>query len=219
MLRPRTHAAKRRSIIEAAAAVFCREGFGGANIDLIAAEAGVSRQTVYNHHGDKDKLFDTVVAELTDRSNASAFAALEAFPDQPQDLGAELTTFAMHLNKNCFCCREASLLRKLITSEGERHPELFDVWYKRGPGAIEAGLAARFARLAYSGYLDIDDPDVAARHFLALSHADIKLPALFGKTLSDDEYLAAARGAVRTFLRAFGIRATQQRAVAEAVDA
>ena len=42
--------------------VFCREGFAGANIDLIAAEAGVSRQTVYNHHGDKEKLFMAVVA-------------------------------------------------------------------------------------------------------------------------------------------------------------
>ena len=50
------------SILEAAASVFCREGFAGANIDLIAAEAGVSRQTVYNHHGDKENLFVAVVA-------------------------------------------------------------------------------------------------------------------------------------------------------------
>ncbi|TIT60113.1 MAG: TetR/AcrR family transcriptional regulator, partial [Mesorhizobium sp.] len=45
---PRSHEAKRISVVEAAASVFCREGFAGANIDLIAAEAGVSRQTVYN---------------------------------------------------------------------------------------------------------------------------------------------------------------------------
>ncbi len=48
--------------------MFCREGFAGANIDLIAAEAGVSRQTVYNHHGDKEKLFIAVVRDLTERA-------------------------------------------------------------------------------------------------------------------------------------------------------
>src|SRR5690606_10165893 len=59
-LPPRGHPAKRLSVLDAAAAVFCREGFGGANIDLIAAEAGVSRQTIYNHHGDKQSLFMAV---------------------------------------------------------------------------------------------------------------------------------------------------------------
>lgn len=83
---PRSHSAKRTSILDAAAHVFCREGFGGANIDLIAAEAGVSRQTVYNHHGDKDNLFLAVVKDVTERMNAGLFATLATFPDQPKDL-------------------------------------------------------------------------------------------------------------------------------------
>ena len=80
----RPHAAKRLSIIDAAASVFCREGFGGANIDLIAAEAGVSRQTVYNHHGDKETLFKAVVGDVTERTNAGFFATLATFPDHPR---------------------------------------------------------------------------------------------------------------------------------------
>ena len=39
---PRGHEAKRLSIVDAAAGVFCREGFVGANIDLIAADLYVS---------------------------------------------------------------------------------------------------------------------------------------------------------------------------------
>lgn len=201
---PRGHPAKRQSILNAAAAVFCREGFTGANIDLVAAEAGVSRQTVYNHHGDKEKLLVAVVRDITERMNARAFAVLDTFPDHPKDLEAELTEFALSFNSNCTACREGKFLQKLIQSEAERYPELFSAWRKDGPGQIRSSLAARFARLAYSGYLDIDDPDVAARQFLALVNADLQIPAFFGETLSEEEMAESAARAVRTFLRAYG---------------
>ena len=100
---PRSHAAKRVSILEAATYVFCREGFAGANIDMIAAEAGVSRQTIYNHHGDKEKLFVAVVQALTERANAGIFATLATFPDHPENIEADLVAFAIRLNRNCIC--------------------------------------------------------------------------------------------------------------------
>lgn len=211
ILPPRGHAAKRQCIIDAAAAVFCREGFSGANIDLIAAEAGVSRQTVYNHHGDKDKLFAAVVRDITERCNARAFAVLDTFPDQPRDLEADLVAFALRMSRNCICNRDGKFLRKLLQSEGERHPELFDTWRREGPGRVEAALAARLARLGLAGHLDLDDPDVAARHFLALTNADLQLPSMFGKTLSEEDLELAARRAVSTFLRAFGRRPSAAR--------
>lgn len=190
-------------MIDAAAAVFCREGFAGTNIDLIAAEAGVSRQTVYNHHRDKEHLFAAVVSEITERCNARAFSVLNTFPDQPQDLEADLVAFAMRLNTNCVCDRDGRFLRKLIRAEGERHPELFRAWRTDGPGKVWSALAARFARLAFAGHLDIDDPDLAARQFLALCNTDLQMPSLFGETLSDEEMREATVKAVRTFLRAY----------------
>lgn len=202
----RTHTAKRESIIDAAADVFCREGFGGANIDLIAAEAGVSRQTVYNHHGDKESLLVAVVDEITKRCNARSFAVLGTFPDKPADLEADLVDFAVRLNKNCLCDRDGKFLRKLIQTEGERNPHLFAGWRSEGPGKIWSALAARFARLAFSGHLDIEDPDAAARQFLALINADLQIPMLLGEPLTDDQLRASAANAVRTFLRAFGRR-------------
>ena len=42
----------------------------------IAAEACVSRQTVYNHVGDKESLFVAIVADITERSNADIFRTL-----------------------------------------------------------------------------------------------------------------------------------------------
>ena len=201
---PRGHEAKRASILDAAGSVFCREGFAGANIDLIAAEAGVSRQTVYNHHGDKRNLFVAVVRELTERSNAGVFATLATFPDRPQNLEADLVAFCIRLNRNCVCNREGRFLRRLMQAEGERYPELFSEWRDHGPAKTWSALAARLARLALAGYLDIDDPDVAARQFLALANADLHMTFMLGGTPSEADMRSSATNGMRAFLRAYG---------------
>ncbi|AZO62315.1 MAG: TetR family transcriptional regulator [Mesorhizobium sp.] len=216
---PRSHEAKRISVVDAAASVFCREGYAGANIDLIAAEAGVSRQTVYNHHGDKEKLFMAIVRELTERCNAGIFATIATFPDQPADLEADLVAFAVRMNRNCICNRDGRFLRKLIQAEGERYPELFAEWREQGPGRTWSALAARFARLAYAGHLSIDDPDVAARQFLALVNAELQTTFMLGGIPTEEEVLRSATNGVRTFLAAFGRKkaaAAQQAALAHA---
>ena len=200
---PRSHEAKRVSVVDAAASVFCREGYAGANIDLIAAEAGVSRQTVYNHHGDKEKLFVAVVRDLTERCNAGVFATIATFPDQPADLEADLIAFAVRLNRNCICNRDGRFLRKLIQAEGERYPELFAEWREQGPGRTWSALAARFARLAFTGHLSISDPDVAARQFLALVNAELQITFMLGGVPTEEEVLRSATNGVRTFLAAF----------------
>ncbi|TPJ45916.1 TetR/AcrR family transcriptional regulator [Mesorhizobium sp. B2-7-1] len=200
---PRSHEAKRVSVVDAAASVFCREGYAGANIDLIAAEAGVSRQTVYNHHGDKEKLFVAVVRDLTERCNAGIFATIASFPDQPTDLEADLIAFAVRMNRNCICNRDGRFLRKLIQAEGERYPELFAEWRQQGPSRTWSALAARFARLAFAGHLSIGDPDVAARQFLALVNAELQITFMLGGMPTEEEVLRSATNGVRTFLGAF----------------
>lgn len=202
----RGQTAKWTCVLDAAAHVFCREGFGGANIDLISAEAGVSRQTIYNHHRDKESLFVAVVREVAERTNAGIFETLETFPDHPGDLEAELVAFAVRLNRNCICNRDGKFLRKLIQSEGERYPELFAEWRQHGQGRIGKALAARLARLALAGLLDLDDPDLAARQFLALVGADLQTSGAFASPPDDEQLHRSATAAVRTFLRAFGRR-------------
>jgi AcrR family transcriptional regulator len=213
---PRGQCAKRNSILEAAATVFCRDGYAGASIDLIAAEAGVSRQTVYNHHGGKENLFAAVVREINDRSTGAWAATLSTFPDHPKDLEADLVGFAVRLTRSCMCDRDTKALRRLVQAEGERYPELFRAWQAFGPGNASSPLAARFAKLAHAGWLDLDDPDLAARQFLALVNADIQARTAIGEIPTDREIEAAAGDAVRTFLRAFGARRAERPARAAA---
>ena len=197
--------AKRCAILSAATDAFCRDGFTGASIDAIAADAGVSRQTIYNQIGDKEKLFAEVVHGITARSRAVLFATLDSFPDRPANLEADLVAFAMRLTRNCMCDSDGRALRKLIENEGARYPELFVAWQEYGPGRNWPAIAARFAKLAHQGLLDLDDPDLAARQFMALVNADLPNSTELGREPTDPELRKAATNAVRTFLRAYRV--------------
>lgn len=200
----RGQCAKRMSILEAAAEVFCRQGFAGASIDEIAAVACVSRQTIYNHYREKETLFMAVVDDVMTRANGMLFSILSTFPDKADNLEDDLTGFLVRINKNCICNHDGRFLRKLVQSEGERHPHLFESWRQQGPLKITHALAALFARLSLTGALQVDDFDVAARQFMALGNADLQMPLLFGETPTDEQIESAARNAARTFLRAYG---------------
>jgi len=195
---------KRCAIISAATAVFVRDGYVGASIDAIAEEANVSRQTIYNQIGDKKRLFVEVVRGINEQGSARLVETLATFPDAPQDIGRELMAFAIRLTRNCLCDEGSRALRKLIENEGSRYPELFETWKDYGPGKNWPAISARFARLAHDGDIELDDPDLAARQFMALIRAD--LPNEPGETVSDAQLEQAARNGVRTFLRAYGKR-------------
>ncbi|MBX4956118.1 TetR/AcrR family transcriptional regulator [Rhizobium lentis] len=200
----RGQCAKRMSILDAAADVFCRQGFAGASIDEIAAVACVSRQTIYNHYREKETLFVAVIEDVMNRANAMLFSVLSTFPESAGNLEDDLTAFVMRLNKNCICNHDGKFLRKLVQTEGERYPHLFESWRQQGPGKLTTALSALFARLAHRQALAIDDFDVAARQFVALANADLQMMTLFGGTPTDAELEKAARNAVRTFLKAYG---------------
>ena len=58
---------KRASILAAARVVFTREGYAGASMDVVAAEAGASKRTVYQYFADKEELFAATVLDTVDR--------------------------------------------------------------------------------------------------------------------------------------------------------
>ncbi|MRW91101.1 TetR family transcriptional regulator [Duganella sp. FT80W] len=55
---------KRQAVVEAAIAEFRASGFEATSMDKIAATAGVSKRTVYNHFPSKDELFAQILHEL-----------------------------------------------------------------------------------------------------------------------------------------------------------
>lgn len=197
---------KRDRILEAAATVFCKDGYTGASIDAVATKAGVSRQTIYNHVGDKDGLFKDVVAALTEKSAAKFILLMEEFPDKPNDLEAELTAFSGHFLNHMTQDKTSRWLLKLAENESGRYPELFTVWREYGSGRKRSLIAAHLSQLALNGYLDLDEPVLAARQFMALLTAEWRAEFQLGRFPSEEECAGMAERAVKTFLRAFGRR-------------
>ncbi len=62
---------KRAAILEAAVAEFRQAGYEATSMDRIAATAGVSKRTVYNHFPSKEELFAQILHQLWERSMAS----------------------------------------------------------------------------------------------------------------------------------------------------
>lgn len=76
---------KRQAIVDAAIAEFRAHGFDATSMDKIAAVAGVSKRTVYNHFPSKDDLFAQILVRLWDLSAALMATAYRAGePIRPQ---------------------------------------------------------------------------------------------------------------------------------------
>ncbi|MBK5528072.1 TetR/AcrR family transcriptional regulator [Pseudomonas sp. TH06] len=72
---------KREAIIQAAIAEFRDNGFEITSMDKIAATAGVSKRTVYNHFPSKEELFAEILNQLWTRISAEQSVTYRA--DQP----------------------------------------------------------------------------------------------------------------------------------------
>ncbi|WP_374349843.1 TetR/AcrR family transcriptional regulator [Chitinimonas sp.] len=68
---------KRAAIIHAATEAFRSGGFNATSMDQVAASAGVSKRTVYNHFPSKEALFAEILLQLWQSSTAQDEAAYD----------------------------------------------------------------------------------------------------------------------------------------------
>ena len=196
----------RALIMAAAARVFLQRGFPGTSVDDIAAEAGVSKRTVYNVFDDKEQLFRAIIGEAiaTAERFSHDFAATTAEAD---DVEAALTTLARELAASVLSGRVVPL-RRLLIGEASRFPEFADEYYERAPGRVMAAVATALRTLDERGLLRIDDAELAAEHFAFLAIGPSLDRALFDLA-SDTDATTAERAVERAehgaaaFLRAY----------------
>ncbi|MFI5718365.1 TetR/AcrR family transcriptional regulator [Nocardia sp. NPDC051750] len=201
--RPRGRIDKQQAILAAAFAVFARSGYAQTRMDQIAAEAGVAKATVYSHFGDKEQVFRHAVQALSDAALESNLAVVEQLADPGADLGATLRSVGAELIR-CYCSPESRALRRLVCAEAAQFPGLTETMDEVS-GRVVRALADRLARLALTGTLRIDDPDLAAAQWAALLTGPLRARYKFGaEPLPDAEVQAVSAGAVTTFLAAFG---------------
>ncbi len=195
---------KRAAIVRAATACFLEGGYLGTSVGEIAAQAGVSKQTVYEHFGGKEQLFGEIVVRTIDEVGQPFFDRIVEFEEESGDLAAWLDALAQEL---VGVVKERRLLelRRLVIGEIARFPKLGRIYYQRGPERTIEALATRFARLGEKGLLRVDDPRLAAQQFnwlvlsIPVNQAMFEPDAVF----TDADITRYARGAVRVFLAAY----------------
>jgi AcrR family transcriptional regulator len=197
-------ARKRRAIFEAATTVFLTNGYLGTSMDEIAALARVSKQTVYKHFADKERLFSEIVtAEVDEIANPNADEVLKLA--DTGDLERNLRRFARRQLRAVMQPRLLQL-RRVVIGESGRFPQLGRLLYERGPGRTIDALATMFERLASRGVLELDDPGLAAAHFNWLV---MSIPLNEAMLLGEDEPATRAElnryadAGVRAFLAAY----------------
>ncbi|MBO3747087.1 TetR/AcrR family transcriptional regulator [Streptosporangiaceae bacterium NEAU-GS5] len=159
-------ARKRRAIADAAAQLFYQKGYLGTSMDEIAALAAVSKQTVYKHFADKERLFTEIVLRTVDEADSlfsTKALGLRETDDIDRDMSALARWFTAWLMQP-----DVLRLRRLIIAEASRFPDLGRTWYERGFEQIFAILGDTLRHLADRGLLRIDDATLAANHLMAL---------------------------------------------------
>ncbi|MFE0699293.1 TetR/AcrR family transcriptional regulator [Streptomyces sp. NPDC058872] len=159
-------ARKHQAILDAATAVFLDKGYAGTSMDDIAKLAAVSKQTVYKHFADKEKLFSEIVLATTDRIDGMIHLVADV-PATTDDLDENLTRLARQF-LTTLTQPEVIRLRRLIIANADAFPALGAAWYERGFERVLLTLAATFRQLADRGALRTDDPVLAAHHFAGL---------------------------------------------------
>ncbi|MEU3662805.1 TetR/AcrR family transcriptional regulator [Streptomyces sp. NPDC032940] len=158
---------KRQAIVRAARELFLRDGFG-IGMDTIAAAAGVSKVTVYNHFGSKEALFTAVIAGALDDSLSGEPSATLAKLVEADDLRQALLDAARQWVHSVRTNDDVTALRNLVAAEARRFPELGRAWQHHGPEGHHPAAAQALRTLADQGRLVIPDPETAIIQLYAL---------------------------------------------------
>jgi len=189
-----------RRIIEAARNHFYLHGFERASVDAIAAEAGVSKMTVYSNFGSKEGLFEALVHDGTDRVMGGS-AGVEALdPLQPRKALLAVGKQFLALT------REEHTLGKFRSLYGTANaqPEACRAFYRQGPERLTSELAAYLQRAKDAGSLKVKNPRLAAELFLAMFLGNGHIRGLLMLERHDArEDKALLREAVRVFIAAY----------------
>lgn len=193
---------KRAAILDAAKALFVEQGYTGVSMDSIAAQAGVSKLTVYSHFGDKETLFtEAMKSRCVEMLPDTLFVADAEGPLREQLLGIAHAFFEMVTSETA-----VSVQRVMMAPDtGQRLREMF---WQAGPRRTIDALAEFLRARAARGELDIVDFPTAAMQLMTLVKGELHAHLMCGLPPAPSQgdrgvHLAAS---VDFFLRAYARR-------------
>lgn len=130
---------KRRDILIAAQEVFLSEGYVSASMDKIAAQAQMTKQTVYRYFPSKVDLFQATLRQMGQGLDDSFLVHLQNPDSREALLGFAESFIRFHLSD------EHIATFRLLVSESAKAPEITSIFLSAGPDDTEAKLSAFFS--------------------------------------------------------------------------
>ena len=190
---------KRAAILQAAKDLFLRLGYDGSSMDAIAAEAKVSKLTVYSHFHDKESLFAASIAAHCVNQLPAAIFDLAEDVEIKTALAGVAQRFHGMINS-----QEAIELHRLMVTIAMQHPERTRLFYDAGPQRTHNEMARLLTQAHQQGKLNIPDPMIAAEYFLSSFTGCSQFQNILGLGVEDaaasERYV---REVVQRFVRAY----------------
>jgi TetR/AcrR family transcriptional repressor of mexJK operon len=166
-LGPRARA-KRDQILDGARRVFLRDGFAATSTDAIAAEAGVSKRTLYAYYPSKEDLFVDVLSKLTlENPPTRALESMEGMsPKNRKELRRDLLKLAQKIVTTMMQPDYLALLRTTI-ADTHRFPQLGGLFRATVPERAMSTVAVFIERVRERGIVRKEvSGDAAVRMFV-----------------------------------------------------
>jgi TetR/AcrR family transcriptional repressor of mexJK operon len=193
--------AKREAILEAAQVLFLSNGYEGSSMDAIAAEAGVSKLTLYSHFKDKEALFGEAVKTTCETRLPRKLFVLEEGCSIRQVLLDIGHAFQALVNSP-----ESIGLHRVMVAMATQNPALSRMFFDAGPQRLLLDLEQLFSHAEQRGLLNADEPLRAAEHFCSLIKGAAHFRLLIGYAALPDPVEADRHvdDCVTLFMRAYG---------------
>lgn len=191
---------KRAAILQAAQLLFLRSGYEGTSMDAIAAEARVSKLTVYNHFIDKETLYAAAIRAVCEAQLPDLYVA-----EQPR---GRIECILERIG-NAFCVLinspESLALHRLLVSMAGQDTKLSQLFYQAGPQRICDGMTQVLQQACERGELHIKQPWEAAEQFFTLLKGANHFRLLIGceQLMTDQERQQHVANVVTLFLQMY----------------
>lgn len=191
---------KRTAILGAAMDLFLQNGFSKTSMDAIAKKALVTKQTVYSHFKNKDKLFEHIITELAKKHAPPA----GLFKDKSASIESRLYEIGLAF-LNMVSSKEGIAATQLVIAEAYHHQKLAQHYYESGSRRILEILGTYLESENKRGTLNIPIPLSAASYFFAMLKGNYYIRILLNTKPkpSPGEKEAHVKECVAIFMRLF----------------
>lgn len=199
----------RLKILAAAKVLFLQDGYDGVNLDRIAAQAEVARQTVYNQFGSKEAVFRAVMEH---HWSSLALGKLSMRLEETLGTDGDPAGFLRQFSEILLTFIEDTdqvAFTRLVIAESRRIPWVAEEFYRVGKAPLTKALADCLQRLNETGEINCPSPALAAQQFLGLIQEFIiwpKVMAIGPDVMSIPPFDVVVEEGIAMFLNRYGVR-------------